>query len=844
MSRDVRDAFAKAMRCRGLIPPAEILADGRIHRCDAEGRNGRADGSYVLHLDDAPAGGLQNWRDGLGWEDWRSDGGERRLSADERRRACERIEALRRERDAETERRHAEAAERAAHVWSEAPEADDTHPYLVSKGVRAHGLRLDKKGRLIEPLRDEHGRLCSLQFIDENGNKRFLTGGKVGGCYHLLGEIGDTVAVAEGYATGATIHEVTGFPVAVAFDCGNLRPVAEALRGRYPTAKIILCADDDSRNTKNPGLTHARKAAQAVGGLLAVPDFGQDRPECGTDFNDLAQHAGPEAIRACVGAAQALPAAGTVEALLEDSGIPQLTAESSPATVEAALRALGAATAGTDSLRRELLVAEAKKRLKTIKVGGYAKLVDAAVGKATADDAAGIGSALDFSDPEPATEPVDGAALLSAIAEALGRYVVLTEGAADAIALWVLHTYALAVAWCSPLLVLTSASKRCGKTLVLELLGALARRVLSTSSVSPSALYRAIEAYSPTLLIDEADAFFGQNEELRGIVNSGHTRTSARVLRCVGDNSEPRAFSTWAAKAVAGIGNLADTLMDRAVVIPMRRRAPGERVNPLRRDRIGATLEPLRRAAVRWVADNAAVLRESDPDVPAGLNDRAADNWRPLLAIADAAGGCWPKRARTAAVLLSGGDAADDDAAVMLLGDIRSAFGGDNADKLATERLLAVLHAMEHRPWPEWRRDKPMSAPQLARVLRRFEIRPKTVRTAAGTAKGYEAADFADAWARYFPENGGAQTVTTSQPLAYMAETLLSEPSHVDTCSGSNRNNIKPEPEVTASIRNTSDRVTDRNAENTLCRNDCDVVTNRSAENGPSEDNAAWETDL
>lgn len=588
------------------------------------------------------------------------------------------------------ERAQMAAVETLTNVLGAEP-APDSHPYLTRKGVRAHGLRLDAGGRLLVPLHDPAGALLSVQTIECDGGKRYLASGRVRGGFHLLGEVSDAVAVAEGYATAASVHEATGLPVAVALDCGNLLPVAEVLRARHPAARMVFCADDDSRTAGNPGVMHATAAARAVGGWLAVPDFGADCPDGATDFNDLAQHAGPGVVRACVEAARPVPAAGSVEAVLEDCGLTRLAAESPPADVEAVLRKLAEAVAGADPLRRELVVAAAKTCLKNAKVSSGSKLVDAACGGARADEAeASAGATLALADPEPARDAADGAVLLDAIAEALTRYVVLADGAADAIALWVLHTYLLAAAWCSPLLVLTSAAKRCGKALVLELLSWLVRRPLATSSVSPSALYRTVEKYAPTLLVDEADAFFAANEELRGIVNCGHTSTSARALRCVGDDSEPRAFSTWCPKAVAGIGKLADTLMDRAVVIPMRRRAAGEHVEMLRRDRVGKELEPLRRAAMRWSLDHADELRPADPVVPGALHDRARDNWRPLLAIADAAGGNWPERARRAAILLADGE--DEDVAVQLLGDIREALGGGAASCIPRRYWSGCMH--------------------------------------------------------------------------------------------------------------------------------------------------------
>jgi putative DNA primase/helicase len=251
---------------------------------------------------------------------------------------------------------------------------------------------------------------------------------------------------------------------------------------------------------------------------------------------------------------------------------------------------------------------------------------------------------------------------------------VLPRLAEVAAALWTVHAHAFAAAAAWPLLALTPPEKRCGKTTTLAVLARLVPRPLLAANITAASLFRVVEKYSPTLLVDEADSFLRDNEELRGILNSGHTRDAAYVVRTVGDEHEPRRFSTWAPKAVAIIGRLPDTLADRSIVIPMRRRARGQPVERLRLDRPGGFAELGRRAA-RWAADHLAALRAADPEVPGELGDRAADSWRPLLAIADLAGGEWPQQARQAAVALSSGAAEERDSVrEELLGDIREAF--------------------------------------------------------------------------------------------------------------------------------------------------------------------------
>jgi putative DNA primase/helicase len=293
-TREAVERFRRAIGLRAIIAPAEIIADGRIHRCDAEGKNGKGDASYILHLDGIPAGGFENWRDGKGWENWRFDIG-RALTQPELDALGEKATTARRERDAQKEKRHAAARFRALRIWDRSKPADDTHPYLVRKGVSAHGLRV-YKGALVVALYDTAGEMHSLQFIGARGDKRFLKGGRVAGLYFPIGRPNGTLCIAEGYATAASVHAATGYAVAVALDASNLDPVTHALREKYPKMQIIICADDDVYGKCNIGLEKAHKTARAAGGLVAVPDFGADRPQGAKDFNDMAVHFGEEAV--------------------------------------------------------------------------------------------------------------------------------------------------------------------------------------------------------------------------------------------------------------------------------------------------------------------------------------------------------------------------------------------------------------------------------------------------------------------------------------------------------------------------------------------------------------------
>jgi putative DNA primase/helicase len=369
---------------------------------------------------------------------------------------------------------------------------------------------------------------------------------------------------------------------------------------------------------------------------------------------------------------------------------------------------------------------------------------------------------------EPWLSPVDGAELLSAITDAIKRHVILPADSAETVALWALHTHCFNCFGHSPRAAITSPEKGCGKTTLLDVLECLVSRPLPTSSATVSSIFRVIEQAMPTLLIDEADTFLKENDELRGVLNTGHRR-GGQVLRTVGEDHEPRLFSTWAPAAIAMIGRLPDTLNDRSVVIYLRRRKPEESVKPFRSDRADG-LRVLARKMARWVRDHAIALTAADPDMGQLMN-RVADNWRPLFAIADASGGPWPKMVRAIAIAADR-TSADQSVSILLLQDIRWIFdgqpGNDNTghklDRISSAELVSQLAAIEGRPWAEWGRScKPMTQNALARMLDKFMIKPDTIRFSGGPAKGYYRSAFEEAFSSYLA-NPTVTTVTLLQP--------------------------------------------------------------------------------
>jgi Protein of unknown function (DUF3631) len=344
--------------------------------------------------------------------------------------------------------------------------------------------------------------------------------------------------------------------------------------------------------------------------------------------------------------------------------------------------------------------------------------------------------------------PVNGVKLLDELVAMLKRYLILPHGASEAIALWIVHAYAHDAWRVSPLLALLSPDRRCGKTTAMELIGSLVPRPLTTANITSAALFRVIEQIKPTILIDEADTFVRRDQSLLGILNAGHVRTGAFIIRATSD-AGIHTYPVWCPKVIAAIGRLPTTLADRAITIRLSRKRRDEIVERLRLDQ-REDRTALGRHIDRWVSENIDRLKLSDPPTPEVLNDRAADNWRPLLAIAELAGGEWIERARMAAIALSRSTEDDDESdETLLLADIKTIFLESGSDRMRSTEITAGLVQMEHRRWPEWRNGRPITPGQMARMLDRFDIHPTTHRFGETTDKGYLLAQFADSFARY-----------------------------------------------------------------------------------------------
>lgn len=360
---------------------------------------------------------------------------------------------------------------------------------------------------------------------------------------------------------------------------------------------------------------------------------------------------------------------------------------------------------------------------------------------------------LPFVEVEPCPEPIDPTQLLGEVSDTIRKFIVLDIEQAHAAALWVAFTWFIDVVEVAPLAIINAPEKSCGKTQLLTVLGRMAYRPLPASNASASALFRAVEAWKPTILIDEADTFFRDNAELHGMVNAGYLRDGF-VLRseAVGDSFEPRMFPVFSAKALAGIAlekHLPDATMSRGIVFNLRRKLLHESVSRLRhadRDLFAGIAEKL----ARFAADYSQQVKQARPTLPDALSDRDQDNWDGLLAIASCAGDAWVARAITAALKLSGAGEKTVSTGNELLADIQHVFESKRVDRISTAGLIEALCADEEAAWNTYNRGKPLSPRQLSKRLSEYGINSKNIRLGAyETLKGFELSQFADAFARY-----------------------------------------------------------------------------------------------
>ena len=369
-----------------------------------------------------------------------------------------------------------------------------------------------------------------------------------------------------------------------------------------------------------------------------------------------------------------------------------------------------------------------------------------------------------FADIEPWHEAIDPAKLLDDIAHTIQRFIVLDKCQAQTAALWVSACWFVDVIDCAPIALINAPEKACGKTQLLTVLARLAPRTAQASGISPSVLFRMIEAYQPTLFIDEIETVLKENEELRGLINAGHTRDSSYVWRSVakGDDFEPKRFTVWGMKAIAGINaiRLAETVTSRAIVFELRRKTASESVERLRCAETGL-FQALASKLARFAEDYTSEVKQARPDLPDALGDREQDNWEPLLQIASVVGGHWLDTALNAALRLSNETQTSISSSNELLADIQEVFETNKVIKITSTELINALCEDTEKSWATYNRGKQLSPRQLSNKLKPYGITSKTIRTNNyETAKGFESEQFNDAFARYLtdPQNLPSQS--------------------------------------------------------------------------------------
>lgn len=398
---------------------------------------------------------------------------------------------------------------------------------------------------------------------------------------------------------------------------------------------------------------------------------------------------------------------------------------------------------------------------------------ESAAASAPAKAAAGLGSAPRRSIKKSlgvSSAPVDGAKLLDEFMIELRAHVVLNECQSAVVALWTLLTHA-AMFSSSPRLLLESPEPGCGKTTALNVLACVVAKPLLTTDITTAALFREIDARQPTLLIDEADALLASTA-LISILNAGHQRNSATIIR-VATGGGTRKFRTFAPAAIATIAPVPPTLASRSISIRLRRRLPTESVKPLD-DAARNKLQHLSRQAARWALENKDELSSATPNMPIFIQNRAADNWRPLLAIADIAGGTWSQKARQAVQQLGATTSNIKSAGEMLLDDIRELIARkDTKQQIVAAELATALSDLEARPWRNWKGRGPLTASEVAHLLEPYGIEPRKVRVGRRTRMAYAVSQFEDAFSRYLitPRQRG-ETVAASLPTRFTAKII------------------------------------------------------------------------
>lgn len=735
-------------------------------------------------------------------------------------------------------------AESAKIQWQQATQitATITTPYLMNKKlltpyfsdeqIASWGLR--KWGdELLVSLYDTNGKLWNIERIYPNSDKRPITSGRVDGLFHTIGEINPDgiVQLCEGVATGIVCHAATGITTLCCRNANNMPKVADALKQKYPCIKLHVCADDDrikfeqqKRKTEelkvqgkkvtikpeNKGLKVAFQIAKKFKATVSKPSISL----IGSDFQDIFY----ELLRQGFNGAAALD---TVRQQIQQNSDERIMAENlndgnqktqrrTQEEVENRINELSA----TSKLEYELIRNDEASKL-GLRVNILDELIDN-LKKKTEEEKS---ETVLFPKIDPWPDTITLSVLLDEIVVMLKKYVSFnSEHEPKTIALWVIHTYCIEAAYITAILFITSPEMRSGKSTLLAILQKILSKCVAASSITPSVLYRLIPKHQPSIICDEADTYMTEkNEDLRGILNAGHSRDTCGVLRTNPDTFEVELFNAFGAKCLAAINSLPGTVEDRSIIIKMRRKASGQKTEKLRliNEKLRKEFYDVQSKCIKFANDNITIIKTCDPELPDILHDRAADNWYSLFQIATLAGEEWLEDTKKAALYISGIEQENKSLGIELLQDILNLFDGvfKNDNSITTAELIGALCSDDEAPWATYnskRQDPKITPRQLAKLLVPYGI--KSINNVGiDNNKGYSKAAFVDAFTRYIPPETPcfAATSATSATPNEDAASMKDEAKKSSATSRSNRyqDDTLSQPEIADSEYSGEERI-------------------------------------
>lgn len=407
---------------------------------------------------------------------------------------------------------------------------------------------------------------------------------------------------------------------------------------------------------------------------------------------------------------------------------------------------------------------------------------------------------------DPYSEAVIGAEIADEIKTIIAEHITCSDAVIIASTLWIFFTWVIEVSYIAPIAWINAPEKRCGKSQLLTLLARMSKGAFSVSNISPAALFRFIEKYKyeTTLFIDEADTFINNNEDLRGVLNAGHSLDNPYIIRCSGDDNEPTAYFVYGAKAISGIGKIPSTLMDRSISLTLKRMLKTDNLKQLR-DLPRDKTDLLKQKLARWADDNMLAVKDTKPEIPKSINARMQDNWEILLKIATVLGEDWLAQANQACIEISGIEHDEPSLNEQLLTDIKSVFESKKITRISSMDLIANLCSDPEMSWAAYNRGKPITPKQVANRLGEYKISSKPLRVNGQVTKGYDLADFKDAFARYLPNNPNS-SVTELQVNNHKA--------YSQKTSVTNANNVTDKKPSEALNSLGCNRVTDKTTDN------------------------------